>query len=126
MDPEVQRYRRKYPIFPGVQTCVELLQGRNVHGSYLDSVLYDLELHAATYVDELIQAFRAEQDDRVRVLLLAVMAETGLPAFMPLFIENLHADDEVRYWAVVGLKQIDTKEARRALWEAKVQPSSRD
>lgn len=84
----------------------------------LSVVLGDLQEHAAAHIGELIAAFHAEQDRHVRVLLLGILAETGLPELAPFFTENLQAEDDLRQWAIVGLKKANTKGARRALWEA--------
>ena len=55
----------------------------------------------------------------MRVILLAVLAETKLPAFFPLFTEHLQSDNErLQYWATVGLKNIGTREAKMALRNA--------
>jgi hypothetical protein len=43
----------------------------------------------------------------------------ALEAFA-LLQEQLRGNDEsFRIWAIYGLKQLDTKEARKALWEAR-------
>jgi hypothetical protein len=114
-------FRKRYPKFPGVKTCVDLLRRSNVKGEYLDTVMWELAGHAADAgTAELAEAYRAETDDRVRGLILSILAETASPADLPLFVETLAgANADSRKWAAVGLHKIDTPESRRALWEAR-------
>lgn len=121
IDPEEQRYQRDYPQFPGVPTCVDLLHRVEVTGSYLESVLLDLRDHAASHIDELLVAFKAESDDRVRRLVLAEIAEVGAPQALRLFIDTLVSPDEdLRVWAARGLYRLNTAEAKAALQAARV------
>jgi len=120
VDPEYMRYRQSYPKFPGVSACVELLRRHNVKGEYLDDVMGDLQEHASTNIEDLLAAFRAETDSRVRTLLLSVIAETRSPAALPIFAEILLGDDEeLQVWAARGLHVLNTKDARKLLWEAR-------
>lgn len=121
VDPEYHRYRRAYPKFPGVKVCLDLLRRRNVHGAYLDGVMFDLAEHVADAgTAELVEAFRAETDGHVQGLILSILAETAAPADLPLFVETLAgANADHRHWAAVGLHKLDTPDARRALWEAR-------
>lgn len=120
LDPAAARYHRDYPKFPGVQTCVELLQRPNVRGAYLDALLFDLGAHLSECLAEVITAFYQAEAGRVRALLIGQIAEAKLAAAVPFLVENLQAPDEsVRHWAIVGLSAINTKEARRALWQAR-------
>jgi HEAT repeat protein len=49
----------------------------------------------------------------------AAGGETKRPDAVPVLAEYLTSEDEsFRCWAVAGLQKIDTKEARRLLWEA--------
>ena len=60
------------------------------------------------------------QDSWVAGLLLSELAEARLPAAEGIFIENLQSDnDGCRYWAIIGLKNLDTKSARKTLWYAR-------
>src|SRR5262245_39245486 len=120
IDPEYKRYRRSYPKFPGVSTCVELLRRPNVKGAYLDGVMGDLQQNAGENIDDLLAAFRSETDSRVRTLLLSVIAETRSQAALPIFAEILLGDDEdLQVWAARGLHVLDTPDARKLLWEAR-------
>jgi hypothetical protein len=120
MDPEYQRYRHKYPQFPGMQICLELLKRSNVKGAYLDALLADLENYAAEQPAEVIAAFEGVDDLRLRVLLLAALAEAAVPAALPLFTAQLSApEEELRSWAIQGLRRLNCKEARRLLRQAR-------
>jgi HEAT repeat protein len=117
-DPEYSRWKRNYPRFPGVAKCVELLHRRNVQGATVDIICLELVEHAAAHAAELIAAVREEQDQRVRWILLSVLCDAKLPAALPVFVEELQSDDErSRTWAERGLRELDTPESRRALWE---------
>jgi hypothetical protein len=119
IDPEVERYYRKFPKFPGLAKCVELLHSRNVRGSYLDTILYEIRIHAETYLNELIAHIRND-DSHVGTWLLAQLAEARLPDAEGFFIECLQStDSRRRYWAIIGLKDLDTKSSRQALWYAR-------
>ena len=117
IDPEAERWRRKYPHFPGVQKCAELLRSPNVNGTWVDIICSELQDHAAENFSELASAIGAEENEQVRILLLAALAEAGLPEAIPTLAENLHSSQEsLRNWAEFGLEKIGTKEARGILW----------
>jgi hypothetical protein len=72
--------------------------------------------HAAA---ALVEAFRAQSDERVRRILLGIICEARLPEALPVFVENLRSKDEsLRFWVERGLRSLNTHEARKALWEA--------
>ena len=63
--------------------------------------------------------FEVEQDIGVRWWLLELIGEARTPQAFPLLTECLRRDDErLRVRAIWGLKKLDTKGARGALWEA--------
>jgi len=118
-DPEYERWKRKYPRFPGVATCVELLRRGNVRGAWVDIICGELEEHARECTAELLDAIRADANRGIRPILLGVIENAGIPEALPLFVELLDDPDEsTRAHAVRGLKRLDTKEARQALWQA--------
>jgi hypothetical protein len=118
-DPDYTRWKRKYPKFPGVAKCVELLGRGNVQGGLLEIVLGELQDHAATHAAELIATFQAQKSTRVRCLLLMTFCDAKLPEAMPLFVEHLRSEEEsLRHWSEEGLRALNTPEARKALWEA--------
>ena len=121
IDPEQQRYQRKYPRFPGVAEVVRLLKLGGTRGSYLDAVLWDLREHAPEVLDDVTNAVTEEVDERIRTLLVAELAETGDPRLVVFFADLLEdANESVAYWAEVGLQHIGTKEARTVLFQHRV------
>ncbi len=120
LDPEKQRWNEKYPRFPGIAKCVELLGRSNVQGSWVDIICYELERHASENAEELIAATRIEIDRNSRVgrILLNVVSDAGLPEAINLFADLLQSSDvALRRYGETGLKRLDTKEARGVLWE---------
>ncbi|MDX8148317.1 HEAT repeat domain-containing protein [Lentzea sp. BCCO 10_0061] len=72
---------------------------------------------AAEHVDELVEAFRAEDDRGVRAWLLELIGDARSPEALPILVEHLdHEDESLADWAVAGLRKLDTKEARIALY----------
>ena len=118
-DPVYARWKRQHPKFPGVAKCVELLGRRNVGGSLLDIICGELQENAASHASELIEAFRATDNDQVRRILLGIICDAKLHDALPVFVEHLLSEDEsLRYWAERGLRTLDSHESRKALWEA--------
>lgn len=77
--------------------------------------------HAHEYVQQLMEQFTQETDHGLRCWLLELLAEAKDPSALPLFLEYLHSDEgSLRATAIRGLKQLNTKEARSALWKAKI------
>ncbi len=114
------RWRQRYPQFPGVAECVRLLHNHNTRGEYLEALCADLAANAAAAQGALFDAFRSEDDNWVKDVLIGAIVEAQLPVALPLFIEHLRSEDHsLRHWAVHGLAGLGTKEARTALWEAR-------
>ncbi len=77
--------------------------------------------HVHEHIEQLIDEFSHETDRGLRCWLLELIGEAKSPEAFPLFVEYLNGDDEwLRDWAIYGLKKLNTKEARRILWEADV------
>ena len=49
VDPEEERFHRKYPRFMGVQRSVELIRSPNVRGTFLECVVGELEERVVKY-----------------------------------------------------------------------------
>jgi len=80
-----------------------------------------LRSQAHKYTQQLMNEFAQETDPGLRCWLLELLAEVRDPDVLPLFLEYLHSDEtSLKFWVIRGLKQLNTKEARRALWEAGV------
>ncbi|GLY52598.1 HEAT repeat domain-containing protein [Lentzea sp. NBRC 102530] len=76
-----------------------------------------LQPHAAEHLGELIAAFRAEEDHGLRCWLLELVGDARSPEALPILVEHLgHEDESFASWAVTGLRKLDTKEARTALY----------
>jgi hypothetical protein len=113
------RWKRQHPKFPGVAHCVDLLGRHNVRGSLVDIICGELQANAASHAEELIAAFRVEQDERVRRILLGLICVARLRESLPVFVEHLRSEDEsLRRWAEEGLRSLNTPESRQALWES--------
>jgi len=78
--------------------------------------------HADDYVSALIAAFHAEQRQGLRAWLLELIGSARAASAVPFLREHLYSEDEsVRFWALHGLQQLDTKDVRTILWEERVQ-----
>ena len=83
--------------------------------------------HAAEYVPQLIAAFWDEDNGVSRGWLMELIGDAKSPAALPFLLERLNDEDEsIRDWAVLGLRQLNTKESRTALWRAGLAPTSHD
>ncbi|MBI5957299.1 MAG: HEAT repeat domain-containing protein [Chloroflexi bacterium] len=119
-DPCEERYHRNFPAFPGIAKLAELLRRGHATNGYLDVILYEIRKHAEEYFDELIAEIRNDDDPWVSSLLLAELAGARLPAAEGFLIENLQSHDlRRRSWAIFGLRDLNTKSARQALWAAR-------
>jgi HEAT repeat protein len=79
----------------------------------------DLARNAPEYVRALVDVGDAEQKARVKVPLLAALAEAAVPEALDLFRRNLSSDDEsLRSWGEFGLRALGTPQARKTLFEA--------
>ena len=77
--------------------------------------------------DYLTQVFWDEDNSKIQPWLMELIGAAISPAALPFLLERLRDDHElVRYWAVRGLQQLDTKEARTALWRAGVATRAQD
>lgn len=77
--------------------------------------------HAHEYTQQLMDECAQETDLGLRCWLLELLAETRNADALPFFLTYLHSDETgLKDMAIHGLKQLNTKEARRALWETGV------
>jgi hypothetical protein len=118
------RYRKKYPKFPGVKVCVELLERPGTRGDYLESVLGDLADHVKVAgTADVVAAFRTATDERIRAMLLEIVAQKPAPDDLSVLVDALTgAEWMLWFWAARGLHRLGTPEAKRALWEARARP----
>jgi HEAT repeat protein len=75
---------------------------------------------AAEYVQELIDEFDKEEDHGLRCWLLELIGAAKSPDAIDFLAGQLRGSDErLRWWAVWGLKNLGTAEARTLLWKAR-------
>lgn len=80
-----------------------------------------LQPHASEFVPELIAEFQAEEDHGLKCWLLELIGDAKSEAAFDLLVEQLTSEDEsLRLWAVYGLKTLDSKAARRVLFDTGV------
>ncbi|MDG4827221.1 HEAT repeat domain-containing protein [Asanoa sp. WMMD1127] len=73
---------------------------------------------AGQHVDRLVDEFRHEPDHGLRCWLLELIGHARSPRAFELLVGQLSSDDEsLRKCAERGLRLLDTKEARTALFE---------
>jgi HEAT repeat protein len=80
-----------------------------------------LRARAGEYVEDLVAEFRAERVDHgLRCWLLELIGEARSAEALPLLAELVYDGDEsFRSWAVWGLDQLGSAEARTVLWRAR-------
>src|SRR5438105_205431 len=102
--------------FPGFQECMRLMRK---HDPQLQEDGFHLLLpHAHEYVQQLMDEFSQEADPGLRCWLLELIAEAKDPSAFSLFLKYLQSDESsLKAMAIRGLKRLNTREARRALWE---------
>jgi hypothetical protein len=117
--PEYREWKRRYPTFPGVAECLGLLRRRQTGPGLGEVVQWELYANATDHADELIEAFRSEQDAHLRFVLLSILADARLPRAVPLFAEHLRSRDKLfRHLSIEGLCDLGTAKARKVLREA--------
>ncbi|MEU4555393.1 HEAT repeat protein [Micromonospora violae] len=79
-----------------------------------------LRPHAAQHLEELITEFNREPNHGLRCWMLELIGEARSEDALPVLVAQLHgADEPLRFWAVKGLEQLDTKPARHQLYQAR-------
>lgn len=110
---------RRYPRFPGVGEYVRLLGLPGTKGTLVDIVCDELAAHAAETLEELIDAFRTNENEWVRLMIVQAIANAKLPAAIPFLAERVvEGPPPVAEYGKMGLQGIGTPEARTALWDA--------
>lgn len=104
--------------FPGFKTCMAMMRKRD--GQTREDGFHLLLPHASEYVHELIEEFRTEKDFGLRCWLLELIGTADSPETFDFLDEQLRGNNELfRNRAIAALKTIDTKDARRLLWQAR-------
>ncbi|MDJ0765319.1 MAG: hypothetical protein QNJ97_20230 [Myxococcota bacterium] len=116
IDPEYARWKRKYPMYPGTEKCVELLRSNSVRGTWIDIICHEIEQYSITNPSKLIEAVERRENHGIRRVLLGILENIACPESISVFIKILESGEEdERDYAVRGLRRIDNKEARTAL-----------
>jgi hypothetical protein len=104
--------------FPGFQKCMKMMRDRDPQTQ--EDGFASLMPVAGQYLDLLIAEFRAEAQVGLRCWLLELIGSTKSPDAFGFLAQQLRGDDQrTRFWAIWGLKKLDTKEARSLLWQAR-------
>jgi len=115
----------KRPRFPGFEQCLKMMRSSN--GSVSEDGFGWLAERAAEYLPQLIAAFWDDDNAATRPWLMELIGDANSPAALPFLLERLSDDDgSIRDWAVRGLRQLDTKESRTALWRAGLAAKAQD
>src|SRR5688572_2130171 len=105
--------------FPGFKKCMAMMRQKRDPQTQEDGFGWLLP-HAREYVHELIEEFGPEKDHGLRCWLLELLGSAkSHDSFDFLAGQLRNEDQELRYWAIWGLKNLDTKEARTLLWQAR-------
>ena len=104
--------------FPGFKKSMELMRKHAPHLS--EEGFHCLLPHAAEYVHELMDEFGNEKVHGLQCWILELIGEARSPDAFDFLAAQLGSDDErFRYWAMRGLHNLGTKEARTLLREAR-------
>jgi hypothetical protein len=97
---------------------VELLRQPNIRGATSEVICGALLTRAPRALGDLVRAIECESDERVKRLLLRVIAESRLPEAVPVLGRHFYdSDGRVRGCCITALRAIGSEEARRALAE---------
>jgi hypothetical protein len=120
IDPEYQRWGRIYPSFPGVVECARLIREGKARGAWADIIAAELARHAAFNLSELLDIFRSDSSESVRLFVMMAIEMAHLPETVP-FLATVLLEGNPLFapYAVRGLRALDTLEARTALREIK-------
>lgn len=103
--------------FPGFKKCMEMMRSRDPQVQ--EDGFHRLLLHASEHVGELIDAFHSEDNFGLKCWLLELVDAAKSEAAFEFLADQLRSDEwQFRNWAMIGLKHLDTKQARTLLWDA--------
>ena len=78
-----------------------------------------LRPHAREHLAELISQFTDEEDHGLRCWLLELIGLASDERALALLADQLNGPDALRFWPARGLKNLDTRDARRLLYQAR-------
>lgn len=114
-----QQVAMKKQKVPGFSACMKMM--RKHDAQIKEDGFHFLLPRAAEFCVELLREFQLETDHGLRCWLLELLGAAVDERALGLFVEQLHSEDEsFRYWAILGLRKLDTYEARSALFDAGV------
>jgi len=118
-DPEYQRWGREYPRFPGVAECARLIRTGKARGAWADIIAHELAENAALCLPELIETFRTDSSEDVRLYVMMALDIARVPESVSFLAEVLQGGSQ-RFmpYAKSALMGIDTPESRSVLWKA--------
>lgn len=118
IDPQHQRWARTYPRFPGVAECARLIRTGKARGTWADIIAHELAQNAAECLPELIETFRTDPSDNVRLYVMMALDIARLPESVPFLAEVLQERNSLfTPYALRALNRINTRESRTALWQ---------
>lgn len=119
IDPEYQRWGRTYRTFPGVEECVRLILDRKAIGAWADIVHFELAENAKEHLTQIIETFHKHTSNDVALYMLNTLETAAFPESAA-FLANVLLSGDARFvpYAKRALTAIDTKESRRALFNA--------
>ena len=104
--------------FPGFKKCMAMMRKRDPQTQ--EDGFHLLLPHAGAHVQELIEEFSKEKAHGLRCWLLELIGSAkSADAFEFLAGQLRSADERFRFWAIRGLKNLGTKDARTLLWQAR-------
>jgi hypothetical protein len=104
--------------FPGFKKAMAMMRKHQAHLS--EEGFQCLLPHAAEYVHELMGEFGKEKVHGLQCWILELIAEAKSPDAFDFLANHLRSEDEAfRYYAMRGLNDLGTKEARTLLFEAR-------
>jgi hypothetical protein len=85
----------------------------------VDIIAHELAAHAGECLPELVAAFRSDEREWARLMVLMAVADARLPTAIP-FLAEVARERHPRFapYAEQGLSALGTREAREALWKA--------
>jgi hypothetical protein len=115
IDPEYQRWGRIYPRFPGIAECARLVRIGKARGTWADIVAYELAQNAAECLTEIIEAFRTNSSESVRLHMMMALDIARLPESVSFLVEVLQMGNPLfTPYAWRALNRIDSDDARAA------------
>jgi hypothetical protein len=119
IDPEYQRWRRKYPRFPGVAEFARLIRDGKARRAWADIIHFELAKNASQCLPELVATYRTGPSEDVRLYVMMALEVASLSASIPSLAEVLQQGNP-RFvpYAKRALHGINTPEARTVLWNA--------